>query len=542
MGDRSDSQSLAGNVEVLPAPPSYRRNVLDRAHQGDIEGALGRLRVDQRPPRSRRLSAFLVVLGPGLVVMVANNDAGTISTTAQAGQDYGLRWLWLPVALAGVLFIVQEMAARLGAVTGSGHARLIFERFGPRWGWFALSDLLLLNVLTLVTEFVGLQFGLGYFGVSRLVAVPLGAVALLGMSMMGSFRTWERVALGLVVASLALVPLLVALQLVLPHSVAAAIRPHPTGRNSGVLLALAMVGTVVAPWQLFFQQSHVVDKRITARWLGYERADTLTGTAIFALVSAASVAVCAYAFAGTALHGRFVNAAAVAAALRHHVGSLAGTVFAVVLIDGSLLGAGVVSLAAGYAVGEVSGWRHSLHRRWKDARRFYAIQAVFIAAAALIVLVTDHRLGLMTTAIQAVSTVLFPSAGVFLILLCNDRAVLGPWVNRWGHNALAVILVDSMLVLSALSLLKAAFPRLDMDTTVMVIAALTVPVMALLVLGSGGRLGRRDERRDTWSMPPFERLEPPRPSWARTAGLVILRVYLVVALVALVLMVVKVAA
>src|SRR5207248_4124288 len=170
------------------------------------------------------------------------------------------------------------MVARLGAVTGVGHARLIFERFGPRWGAFALGDLLALCLLTIITEFIGIDLALGYFGISRYVSVPIAAVALLAITGTGSFRRWERAMYVLVAVNLVVIPLAV-----LSHpqtgTVVRAVVPHFHGvlNDAGALFVVALVGATVNPAQLFFQQSSVVDKRITARWLRYERADTLVG-------------------------------------------------------------------------------------------------------------------------------------------------------------------------------------------------------------------------------------------------------------------------
>ena len=186
-GRERDRRQGRGPGRASVAEPAFnssadRRSALDRAHRGDIEGALGVVHAfDTAPRRSwgRRLATLVAIMGPGIVVMVADNDAGGLSVYAQAGQDHGLRLLWLVVLLAPVLFVNQEMVARLGAVSGAGHARLIFERFGRRWGNFALGDLLLLNLLTIITEFIGVALALGYFGVSRYVSVPLAAVTLI---------------------------------------------------------------------------------------------------------------------------------------------------------------------------------------------------------------------------------------------------------------------------------------------------------------------------------------------------------------------------
>ena len=302
--------AVSGDVTaVMFGPAADRRNAADRAHRGDLEGALGVISAFDTGPRrgaGRRLAALSAVLGPGLVVMAADNDAGGISTYAQAGQDYGVRIAWLVVLLVPVLFVCQEMAARLGAVTGAGHARLITARFGRRWGGFALADLLALNLLTLVTEFVGVSLSLGYFGISRLVSVPAAAAFLIAVTASGSFRGWERAMYVLIAASLAAVPLAVIAWAHRGQAAASAATAH----GGAVFLAVALVGTTVAPWQLFFQQSNVVDKRITTRFLGYERADTALGTVLFAVGALGVLLACGFAFGPAGLHGAFTDAAA----------------------------------------------------------------------------------------------------------------------------------------------------------------------------------------------------------------------------------------
>ena len=316
-------------------------------------------------------------------------------------------------------------------------------------GTFALADLLVVNLLVLVTEFIGIALGLGYFGVSRYLSVPAAAMALVAVTGTGSFRRWERAMYALVAASLVAVPLLAVVR---PHSatllrVAAA---RPGSSPGSVLVVVALIGTTVAPWQLFFQQSNVVDKRITARWISCERADTAIGTALFALGAVAVMSACAVAFSGTALHGAFADAGEVAGALRARGGAWAGALFAVVLVNGSVLGAGAVTLSTSYAIGDVTGTRHSLHRGWDDARTFHRSYAAFIAAAAVIVLIPSAPLGIVTIGVQALAGVLLPSALVFLLLLCSDRAVLGPWVNPGWLNTAAASVVGVLLALSAL--------------------------------------------------------------------------------------------
>ena len=535
---QEDKQEPDPPVAVSFSPLADRRSVLDRAHRGDIEGALGSVAsVDTAPRRStrRRLATLLAVMGPGVIVMVADNDAGGLSVYAQVGQDHGLRLLWLLVALAPVLFVIQEMVARLGAVTGAGHARLIFERFGRRWGAFALGDLLVLNALTLVTEFIGVALALGYFGVSRYVSVPVAVGVLAVVTGMGSFRRWERAMFVLVATSLVSVPLAVWSH-ARHHMAAQAITPASNGglRTSGLLLVIAIVGTTIAPWQLFFQQSNVVDKGITARWLNYERVDTAVGTMLFAVGAVCVLVACAVAFGGGPLHGAFRDAGHAAMDLRTTVGPWAGALFAVALLNGSVLGAGAVTLATSYAIGDVFGLKHSLHRRWRDAPVFHGSFLVLLSLAAGLVLLPGAPLGIVTVGVQALAGVLLPSATVLLLLLCNDEAVLGPRVNPLWLNAVSTAIVGALLVLSALLTLSTLFPHLDVGPVAGVLVGVFAATLALLgaTLGRGRtwrRVGESSWERATWTMPTIETLAPPLASRARTIGLIVLRAYLLVA-------------
>ena len=182
--------------------------MLDQAHLGNIEGALGRIRIGdaQQAGLKRKLITFLAIVGPGLIVMVGDNDAGGVSTYSQAGQNYGYSLLWTLLLLIPVLIVNQEMVVRLGAVTGVGHARLINERFGRFWGWFSVGDLFILNFLTIVTEFIGVSLALRYFGVTPYASVPATAVILIAIALSGSFRRWERAMFAFIAVSLVLIP------------------------------------------------------------------------------------------------------------------------------------------------------------------------------------------------------------------------------------------------------------------------------------------------------------------------------------------------
>jgi Mn2+/Fe2+ NRAMP family transporter len=517
--------------------------VLDSAHLGDIQGAFGRIRVDdseQGRSLKTRLLTLLAIVGPGLIVMVGDNDAGGVATYAQAGQNYGYSLLWVLLLLIPVLIVNQEMVVRLGAVTGVGHARLINERFGRGWGWFSVGDLFLLNFLTIVTEFIGISLAADYFGISKYIVVPAAAVALVAIMASGSFRRWERAMFAFIAITLLQIPMLL---LSHPQWGAAArdlVVPGIKGglSSDAVLLVIAIVGTTVAPWQLFFQQSNVVDKRITPRFIGYERVDTVLGAFVVVVGAAALLMTADWAARSTGNSGKFIDVGKIARLLAQH-SSVLGPIFAIVLLDASIIGAAAVTLSTSYAFGDVFGLKHSLHRGFSDAKQFYLSYSAMIAAAAAIVLIPGAPLGLMTTAVQALAGLLLPSASVFLLLLCNDREVLGPWVNRRWLNLLAGLIVAVLLLLSGILMATTLFPHLDIvSTTEYLVAA-----MIVLVVVSVGALKWFDRRRAAptaprplqggpdklqWRMPPLALLEPVTWSAGTTMGMLALRGYLLV--------------
>ncbi len=525
--------------------------VLDESHIGDIEGALGRIRVgddDSRRGLRRRLVTFLAIMGPGLIVMVGDNDAGGVSTYAQAGQNYGYSLLWVLLLLIPVLIVNQEMVVRLGAVTGVGHARLIIERFGKFWGAFSVGDLFVLNFLTITTEFIGVSLALRYFGISPYVSVPVTGVLLIAITASGSFARWERAIFLFIAASLVLYPLALLSE---PHWGSIAYHLAVPGIQGGatstaILLIIAIVGTTVAPWQLFFQQSNVIDKRITPRFIGYERADTALGSIVVVVGAIAIEIVAVYAVRGTNLVGKFTDALGVARALEAH-GYALGALFAIVLLDASIIGASAVTLSTSYAFGDVFGIKHSLHRKFKDAKPFYASYTAMIAVAAGIVLIPGAPLGLLTTAVQALAGVLLPSASVFLLLLCNDPEILGPWANKRWLNAVAGVIIGVLLTLSATLVVGTIFPNLNVAEVAIVAA------IALLVGGGGTglwleikqrRSGRTrpvpvwttmtEQERTNWRMPPLALLKPVVWSPGTRMAMLLLRGYLVISVILLV--------
>ncbi len=353
--------------------------VLDAAHLGDIKGALGTIRHGDLGARRSwwaRLRTLLAILGPGLIVMVGDNDAGAFGTYTQAGQNYGTALLWTLLLLVPVLYVNQEMVLRLGAVTGVGHARLILERFGKFWGAFSVIDLFLLNTLTIITEFIGVNLALGYLGVPKAWGILVAAGIVIAAASTGSFRRFERFSLALCFLSLLLVPVFLMAHPPLSEVAQGLVVPRvPAGAKLSdvMLLIIAVVGTTIAPWQLFFQQSYVIDKRITPRFIAYEKADLWLGIVVVVVGAVAMMAFAAAAFQGTPGFGQFTDAGAVAVGLERHAGRAAGVMFAIALLDASIIGASAVSLSTAYALGDVLALRHSLHRKPTDAWGFYLV-------------------------------------------------------------------------------------------------------------------------------------------------------------------------
>ena len=303
-----------------------------------------------------------------------------------------------------------------------------------------------------------------------------------------------------------------------------------------MLLVIAIVGTTIAPWQLFFQQSYVIDKRITPRFMRYERADLWFGIVLVVIGAVVMMAFTAAAFAGRPEFGNFTDAAGVAAGLQVHAGRLPGVLFAIGLIDASLIGAAAVSLSTAYAIGDVFSIRHSLHRKVKDAKGFYAVYCGLIAVAAGLVLTPNAPLGLLTNAVQTLAGVLLPSATVFLLLLCNDKEVVGPWANSRGLNLFTGAVIAILVMLSVILTVSVLFPDETNETVILAILA-GGSVLALIAAIASGALKRRPLttegpkvwNREMWRMPPLSQLRPAQLSRVSRIWMIVLRGYLVLA-------------
>jgi Mn2+/Fe2+ NRAMP family transporter len=408
-----------------------------------------------------RALSFLMVAGPGLIVMEADNDAGAVSTYVQAGAQYGTHLLWLLLLLLPISYFIQEMVVRLGIATGQGHAAMIYRRFGKWWGRFSLADLLLVNFLTLVTEFAAIALALTKLGVNPAWGVPVAAVALTVLALTGSYRRWERVVVFLCLLDLAWFVIAFGIHPPVKDVLRHTMMPSmpSSGLTAGWLfLVIATVGTTIAPWQLFFQQSCVADKRLRFSDLTWARLDTLIG-AVFTILVAGCMML-----AGNAAfqrHWDFSDPAQMAVQLGRVFGPFVKNAILLLMINAAVLGTTTISLSSAWAYGEVRGWPHSLQKPVREAPGFYGVYALCVLAAAAIVLIPGAPLQLIILSVQVLAGLMLPSAIIFLQLLLNDKEVLGErFANKRWNNIVNWTIVILLFVLSLLLAAQVAAPKL----------------------------------------------------------------------------------
>ena len=414
-----------------------------------------------RNPWARNLLTFLMVFGPGLIVMEADNDAGAVSTYVQAGAQYGTHLLWLLALLLPITYFIQEMVVRLGIATGQGHAAMIYQRFGKWWGLFSLVDLQLLNFLTLVTEFAAIALALEHMNIDPRVGVPVAACALTLLALTGSYRRWERIVVFLCALDLGWFALAFHARPALAEIVKNTLVPSiPAGgfTASLVFLVVGIVGTTIAPWQLFFQQSCVADKRLRFADLKWARLDTLIGAA-FTIV----VAGCMMVAGNAALrHGvSFSDPAQMASDLSKILGPWFRTGILLLMVNAAVLGTTAISLSSAWAYGEVKGWPHSLQKSFKEAPGFYGVYILCVGAAAGLVLIPNAPLQLIIVSVQVLAGIMLPSAIIFLQLLLNDKEMLGErFANRPWNNAVNWSIIVLLFALSLVLAVQVVAPKL----------------------------------------------------------------------------------
>jgi NRAMP (natural resistance-associated macrophage protein)-like metal ion transporter len=405
----------------------------------------------------KMLRLYLLIAGPGIIVMVADNDAGGITTYTATGAQYGFHLIWFLVLLGPVAYYVQEMTVRLGAVTKRGHAEAIFHAFGAFWGWFSLLDLVLTDWLTMITEFIGMTAALRIFGVPAWVTVIGACLVMVWMVLQGRYWTWEKLALVFCGLNLIYIP---AAFLINPpmHEVVHGLIPHfPPGgfTNELFFLLMANIGTTIAPWMIFFQQSAVVDKGLQEKDMLGGQVDTAIGSVLTVVVAIFCIILTA-----TLLPGQNINDAAVAASKFMGINKHLGACLAIGLFDAGFLGAICISLASSWAFGEVFGWAHSLNHKLKEAPWFYAYYMFVLALAGTVVLIPGAPLVLITLFVQVIAVTLLPAALVFLILLLNDEETMGQYKNTLFQNVANIGITAMIIIVSTLYGISALFPNL----------------------------------------------------------------------------------
>ena len=412
-----------------------------------IRRALHRLRA-----RHGRLVAVLAVLGPGIVAANAGNDAGGIATYASAGARYGFDLLWMMVVITISLVVVQEMAARMGIVTGKGLGDLIRENYGVRWALFATASVLVANLGICISEFVGIGAALGLAGVPVQASVPVAAVVVWLLLVRGTYRVAERVFVAMTIPFFAYP---IAAILARPHwgdvgrSVVA---PHVQFTPSYVLLFVATAGTTITPFMQLYLQSAVVERGVGPEDLNKERAEVVAGS-IFANLVACFVIIATA--AALYLHGeRHVNDAAQAAkALEPFAGRFAEALFAVGLLGASLLAAAVLPVTAAYVISETFGFERGLSHRPREAPVFVGVVTALVVIGAVVAMVPGVPVFRLLVGVQVVNGVLLPITLVFVWRLSASREVMGSYRNGRVFNLVAAATV---LATSALSLILLA--------------------------------------------------------------------------------------
>jgi NRAMP (natural resistance-associated macrophage protein)-like metal ion transporter len=436
-----------GRGRRRPLPPP-RVGILTRLR--DRIEAREFLRLRGRFRGRKGLVAFLAVMGPGLIAGIAGNDAGGITTYSVMGAQTGFTLLWIfPITIV-VLAVVQEMVARLGVVTGQGLSALIRDRFGVRWTAFAMVILLVANLANTVAEFAGAASALEIFGIPRLIVVPIVAVGIWALVLFASYRTVERVFL--------------AVALVFITYIASAILAHPdwgaVGRAfvtpsldftpSVLLLMVAVVGTTITPYMQFYLQSAVAEKGIDEEELRLEQADAIGG-AVWTNVIAVFIVVCTAATI-FAVGGTIHTAADAAAGLKPVAGDFAELLFAIGLFGASVLAATIMPISTSYVICEAFGWESGVGKRFSDARAFFGIYTFVLFLGAIVVLIPGLDLTGIIVDSQNLQGLLLPVVLVFLVVLVNDKVLMGRHANGRPANVIAWLSVGLVVVLDVVLL------------------------------------------------------------------------------------------
>ena len=406
--------------------------------------------------RRSRIFAFLALLGPGMIAASAGNDAGGIATFASVGAEHAYQLLWILIPITIGLGIVQEMCARMGAVTGKGLADLVRERFGVRWTAFIMLALLIANGGVTVSEFVGIAAATELFGVPRFISVPLSAISIWWLVVKGSYQRVERAFL---LMSLVFLGYIVSAFMAHPDWSAVAVglvKPTFSLGAAYLFTCVAVIGTTISPYMQVYVQSSVVEKGVTPEEYRKTKADVWVGT-IFAMLVVFFIVVST----GATLHRfgvRIETAADAARALKPLAGPYAEKLFAVGLFGASMLAAGVLPLATAYSISEALGFEKGVSRSFREAPIFIGVFTFLVAVAAAIAVIPNLPLIRVLLVTQVINGLLLPIILFAVMRLVNDREIMGAYVNGRLYNLGAWLTIIIVTALSLLLILATAFP------------------------------------------------------------------------------------
>jgi Mn2+/Fe2+ NRAMP family transporter len=409
----------------------------------DAARSRDRLRVHRARWHNRRWLLLWLLAGPGILAMLGENDGPSMIAYTTDGAQYGLGlFVALIPALFALAYVCQEMCMRVGAVTHRGYGALVLQRYGRAWGWFGAADLIATNLVTLVAEFVAIRVGLAYFHLGSGLAVAFGLVLVVFALSGGRYRRWERTALGLAAFN----GLFLLAAILAAHRAGAALSSQavaslPGGNVNALLLLASTVGATVTPWMIFFQQSASADKGMTARDVTHGRCDTAAGAILAAVFGLGAV------IAGAALltpHRPGIQGftgAGFPEALARVAGGTAGAVFALGLIEAGAVAILTICASTAYAAGECAGISHSFNSSPRNATAFYAANIGIALLAATVIVIPGAPLLSIALNANVLATVLLPVSLVFMIMLANDTALMGPWANKRSTNAIGITVI-----------------------------------------------------------------------------------------------------
>jgi Mn2+/Fe2+ NRAMP family transporter len=405
-----------------------------------------------------RIGTFLAVMGPGIITAFADNDAGGVATYAAAGAKYGYALLFTMFVATICLAIAQEISARTGAVTGKGLADLIREQFGVKWTFFAMAVLLIANIGTTASEFSGIATSFEIFGLSKYFTVPITAGVVWWLVVKGSYDRIEKIFLALCVTFISYILSGIIVNPPWQEVMVASVTPSFSSNADFLFMAIGVIGTTITPWGQFYVQASIVDKGIVAKDYVYARWDVFIGSFFTGLV--AFFIIVATAATLYANNISIETAKDAAFALEPLAGKYASTLFAFGLFGASMLAAFILPLSTAYAICEAFGFEHGISKSYDEAPVFFGLYTVLIAIGAALVLWPGLSLYHVMLTSQVVNGVLLPPILIFMVLIANDKNIMGEYSNSRIYNVVSWIFTIVLILLTALLLAATAMPDL----------------------------------------------------------------------------------